>query len=298
MAVGSTAQRPGSPSAGYMRINSDTNFLEAYYSSAWLNVVAVGIGTSSATAVASASALVSAGISTNGNYWITVNGTPMQCYVDFVLAGGPYILVMVAASTGTTYDYDGAVWTNTSGGVTTALDPTSDTNQVHSAFYQLSTTRTGMAMYQPSVNYFHYLDHTAGTARTNANGGTPPTAVSPTGTTIAANNIIPASSPARALGWWNAITASGFTASTNGSIYYRYGYSHGTPDPAQYGWVRFGWSADQDSSDSRDRGMGFGMKNAGGGPVGTFSASCGRWDYNDGTTALKNNLKGYLYIKN
>ena len=295
---GNTTQRPGTPVTGATRINSQTNYLETYYNSSWLTIAPIGIGLSSYTAAASASALSSSGISTNGSYWIIISGTPMQCYVDFGLAGGPYILVMVAASTGATYDYDSTVWTNNSGGVTTALDPTSDTNQVHSAFYLLSTTRTGMALHQPSVSYFHYMDHTAGTARSNANGATPPTPVTPTGTTIAANNIIPAASPARALGWWNAITAAGLTAATNGSISYRYGYSHGTPDPSQFGWVRFGWSADQDASDSRDRGMGFGIKNAGGGPVGSYSASAGRWDYNDGNTAYKNNLKGYFYIKN
>lgn len=296
--VGTTAQRPASPSNGLMRINSTTNYIEVYYSGIWNNIAPVLLGQTSASAAASATALQNAGYTTNGAYWISIGGTPTQCYVDFTLAGGPYILVMVAASTGTAYDYDSAVWTNTTGGVTTALDPTSDTNQVSAAFYTLSTTRTGLALHNPSTAYFHYLDHSAGTPRALANGATPPTAVSPNGTTIAANNIIPASSPARALGWWSAITDAGLTAATNGGTYYRYGWAHGTPDPAQFGYVRFGWSADLDSSDSRDRGIGIGIKNAGGGPVGSFSASAGRWDYNDGSTGYKNNLRGFLYIKN
>ena len=296
--VGNTAQRPVTAYNGYTRFNTNTLALELYYNTVWNSLAYAAPGYSAANPATSATQLTTYGISVNGSYWINIGGTAMQCYVDFALAGGPYILVMVAASTGTTYDYDSTVWTNTSGGVTTALDPTSDTNQVHSAFYQLSTTRTGMAMYQPASTYFHYLDHTAGTARANANSATPPTAITPNGTTIAANNIIPATSPARALGWWNSVTAAGLTAATNGSTYYRYGYAHGTPDPSQFGYLRFGWTADQDPSDSRDRGMGMGLKNAGGGPVASFSASCGRWDYNDGSTAYKNNLKGYLYIKN
>lgn len=249
--------------------------------------------------VTSASQLQAMGVSTNGNYWITIGGTAVECYVDFALAGGPYILVMVAASTGTTYDYNGSVWTNTTGGVSTALNPNLNSNQVHMAFYNLTATRTGLALHEPSSLYFHYLDHTAGTPRALANGsaGVPSTAA-PNGTVIAANNIIPASSPARPLGWFNAITAAGYTAQTIGATYYRYGWAHGIPDPSAYGYARFGFTADLDSSDSRDRGLGIGIANGGGGPVGTWSASAGRWDFNDGTTGYKNNLKGFLYIKN
>ena len=298
LAVGTTAQRPASPTNGAIRINTTTYAVEVYFDGYWYSIAQVGLGKNAANAAASATALQNAGITTNGAYWINISGTPIECYVDFTLAGGPYILVMVAASTGTTYDYDGAVWTNTTGGVTTALDPTSDTNQVSAAFYTLSTTRTGLALRNPSTSYFHYLDHTAGTPRALANGATPPSTASPNGTTIAVNNIIPATSPARALGWWAAITDAGYTAQTNGGTYYRYGWAHGTPDPSQFGYVRFGFSADLDSSDSRDRGIGIGIKNAGGGPVGSFSASAGRWDYNDGNTGYKNNLRGFLYIKN
>jgi hypothetical protein len=297
--IGTTAQRPATASNGAMRINSTTNYLEVYYNGSWSNVSAVGLGQSAASAAASATALQSAGINTNGNYWINIGGTPTEVYVDFNLAGGPYVLVMVAASTGTVYDYDSTVWTNTTGGVATALNPALDENQVSSAFYTLLTTRTGLALHNNSSSYFHYTDHTSGTPRALANGSSGvPTSTSPNGTTIAPNNIIPAASPARALGWWNAITDAGFAAQSNGATYYRYGYSHGTPDPTQFGWCRFGFTADLDSSDSRDRGIGIGIKNAGGGPVATFTASAGRWDYNDGTTGRKNNLRGFLYIKN
>lgn len=297
--VGTTAQRPASPTNGLMRINSTTNFIEVFYSGAWSNVTSVGVGRSSANPAASATALQSSGITTNGNYWINIGGTPMEMFVDFTLAGGPYLLVMVAASTGTVYDYDSTVWTNTSGGVTTALDPNLDTNQVSAAFYTLATTRTGLALHNPTTAYFHYLDHTSGTPRALANGSAGvPTSISPNGTTISPNNIIPATSPARPLGWFNAITDAGFVAQSNGATYYRYGWNHGTPDPTQFGWCRFGFTADLDSSDSRDRGIGIGIKNAGGGPVATFTASAGRWDFNDGSTGRKNNLRGFLYIRN
>lgn len=299
VSIGTTAQRPATSANGTMRINTTTNFLEIFYNGVWNSFAAVGLGRSSANPAASASALLAAGISTNGNYWINVAGVATEMYVDFTLAGGPYVLVMVAASTGTVYDYDSTVWTSTTGGGTLALDPTSDTNQVSSAFYSLTTTRTGLALFNNSSSYFHYVDHAAGTPRALANGSAGvPTSISPNGTTILPNNIIPATSPARALGWFNAVTDAGFAAQTNGATYYRYGWNHGTPDPTNFGWCRFGFTADLDPSDSRDRGIGIGIKNAGGGPVGTFTASAGRWDFNDGTTGRKNNLRGFLYVKN
>ena len=296
--TGTTAQRPVTAADGYTRFNTDLSAVELYYNNLWNSIAYVRPGYAASYPATSATQLAQIGVTVNGNYWITIDGTATQCYVDFALAGGPYILAMVTASTGTVYDYDSTVWTNTTGGATTALDPNSDTNQVHKAFYSLSTTRTGLALHQPSSLYFHYLDHAAGSARNLANSSTPPTSATPNGTTIAANNIIPAASPARALGWYTAITAAGYTAQSNGATYYRYGYSHGTPDPTGFGYCRFGFTADLDSSDSRDRGIGIGIKNAGSGAVGSFSASAGRWDYNDGSSVYKNNLRGYLYIKN
>jgi hypothetical protein len=293
--MGTTLQRPGTAADGYTRFNTDLSAVELYYNNMWNSIAYVRPGYSAGYPATSATQLATLGVTLSGNYWITIDGTATQCYVDFSLAGGPYILAMVTASTGTTYGYDSTVWTSTSGGLTTALNPASDTDQVHKAFYSLSTTRTGLALYQPSSAYFHYLDHSAGSARNLANSSTPPTAVTPNSTTIAANNIIPSASPAKAVGWWDAITAAGYSAQSNGTIYYRYGYAHGTPDPSTYGYCRFGFTADQDSSDSRDRGIGIGIKNGGDGPVGSFSASAGRFDFSNGS---KNNLRGYLYIKN
>ena len=295
---GTTEQRPSSSVAGMTRYNTTTSYLEYWNGSSWVVVSGALTGSSFATAAPSASYIKDlTGTTTNGNYWINIGGTATEVYVDFTLNGGPYILVMVTASTGTTYDYDSTVWTNTSGGVSTALNPTSDTNQVSTAFYNLASTRSGLALRNPTSSYFHYIDHSSGTARTLANGSPQP-GVTPNGTTIQPNNIIPASSPAKALGWFNAITDSGLTAQTDGATFYRYGYSHGTPEPAQFGYCRFGFTADLDSSDSRDRGIGIGIKNAGGGPVGSFSASAGRFDYTNGSVGLKNNLRGFLYIKN
>jgi hypothetical protein len=294
---GNTVQRPVAPAAGMLRYNTDYNTIEYWNGTSWFGVGT--LGSSPGTAAASATTLSNAGITTNGNYWLFINGVATEVYVNFTFAGGPYVLVMVAASTGTTYDYDSSVWTSSSGGVSTALNPNSDTNQVSTAFYNLSTTRTGLALYENSTSYFQYLDHASGTPQALSNGSAGvPGPTTPNGTTIAGNNIIPSLSPARALGWFNAITAAGYTAQTDGSTYYRYGYYHGIPEPTAFGYVRFGFSADLDSSDSRDRAIGMGIKNNGGGPVGFFTASAGRFDYTNGSSGPKNNLRGFLYVKN
>lgn len=256
----------------------------------------LAIGMSVENPATSATQLAGLGYSTNGNYYITINSVSTQCYVNFTLNGGPYILVMTTSGTGSTYGYDSSVWTDVSGGASTGLDPTSATNQVHTSFYTQTTTRTALALYLNTNSYLHYLNHSSYTARALANGSAGvPTSVSPNGTTIAGGNIIPASSPARCGGWGDAITGAGFSAMNWGSTFYRYGWFHGTPDPAQFGYCRFGWSADQDSSDSRDRLIGIGVKNAGGGPVGSVAYSAGFTDYTAGTS---NTLRAWLYIAN
>ena len=294
--VGTTAQRPASPASGLMRINSTTSFIEVYYSGTWNNVASVGLGRSSTNAAASATALQAAGITTNGNYWITIADVPVECYVNFSLAGGPYILAMVTSGSGSAYGYDSTVWTDTTGGVNTALDPAATSNQVHMSFYNLATTRTGLALHQNSTSYFHYNDHSSYTARNLATGsGGALTAVSPNSTDILPGNLVANGAAGRPKGWGDAITAAGFTAMDWGATYYRYGWQHGTPDPAGYGWVRFGWSADQDVSDSRDRFIGIGIKNGGEGPLGSSTYSAGYGNYTGGAN---NALRAFLYIKN
>jgi len=271
-----------------------TYTLERYNSSNTVNPLSVGM--SQSNPATSATQLAGLGVTTDGNYWITINSVSTECYVNFTFAGGPYILTMVTSGTGSTYGYDSTVWTDVSGGVSTALNPASATNQVHTSFYTQATTRTGLALYQNSTLYFHYYDHASFTQRALANGSAGvPSAVSPDGQTIAANNLIPASSPKRAGGWGDSITAAGFSAYNWGSTYFRYGWQHGTPDPSQFGYMRFGFSGDADASDSHDRMIGIGIKNNGGGPVGSVSYSAGYTDY---TAGISNPLRGFLYLKN
>jgi hypothetical protein len=177
-----------------------------------------------------------------------------------------------------------------------ALDPASNTNQISYAFYHLSTPRTGLSLHQNIAAHMHYIDHAPFTARALANGAVSvPTPVTPNNTSNAGGTLVTNGQTARAQGWFNAITAAGFTAINVGAFYYRHGWQHGTPDPASYGWSRFGWTADVDSSDSRDRAVGIGLKNAGGTPIGTYAVSSGYFDF---STNTRNNLRAWLWIKN
>ena len=59
--TGNTAQRPGSPTVGNMRINSETNYVEVYYSSSWFNLTYIGLLTATST---------NATVTYSGNYAI------------------------------------------------------------------------------------------------------------------------------------------------------------------------------------------------------------------------------------
>lgn len=243
----------------------------------------------------SATHLLNNGIQNNGNYWIYVGLELMEVYVDFTtFAAGPYILVM-RFSTTSSYNFNNAVWTNSTGGVTTALNPNSNTDQVSRAFYTLNSTATGLSIFSNVSTHFHYYQHSLNTLRNLANGaGGALTAVSPNGGSIAANNLITNGQPQRAQGWFNGI--ANVATISPGSTYFRHGWSHrNPPDPAEYGYARFGWSADQDGSDSQDRAIGVGLLNNGGGPVGSFSTGCGGFDFASGA---KPTCAGWLWAKN
>ena len=252
----------------------------------------------------SASQLSTAGITTSGNYNLFLDGynnPASECYVNFDLAGGPWILVMVVAdgTTGNSYDYDSSVWTDTTGGVTTALDPSSNTNQVSSLFYTLSTTATGLALGTNASTHFHYYNHSSYTVRALANGTLPvPTSISHDSTTITANSEVADGDAGIAAGWTQAFLDTNGNAWNAGATYFRYGYQHGIPAPTGYGYIRFGHSADVDVSDSRDRVLGIGLKNGGSGPLGSNTAGAGGLNYVTSSLGRVARTKGFLYIKN
>jgi hypothetical protein len=71
--TGSTAQRPGSLEAGMIRWNTTTSKLEGYNGTEWRNFSLTTLGTSTNPA-SSATALINAGITENGYYYIKPTG--------------------------------------------------------------------------------------------------------------------------------------------------------------------------------------------------------------------------------
>tara|TARA_B100001564_G_scaffold360045_1_gene385077 strand:+ start:912 stop:1796 length:885 start_codon:yes stop_codon:yes gene_type:complete len=108
--TGTTAQRPGSASAGYVRFNTTENFLEVYTGSEWKSVIGPDaaststLGTQSNPAI-SGMAIKAEGLP-SGLYWIKPNSSnnSYKMYVDCDRNGGGWVLT-VHARTSTCQDH-------------------------------------------------------------------------------------------------------------------------------------------------------------------------------------------------
>jgi hypothetical protein len=113
--TGTTAQRPASPVAGQLRVN--TSFtppqLELYNGTAWRdfrNNFTAGLGLSSASPATSALEILNYNPQApDGLYWINVQGTARQIWCDMKNGGW----LFAGRMQGTTWGYDDAKWTNT-----------------------------------------------------------------------------------------------------------------------------------------------------------------------------------------
>ena len=108
--TGTTAERPGSASAGYVRFNTTENFLEVYTGSEWKSVIGPDaaststLGTQSNPAI-SGMAIKAEGLP-SGLYWIKPNSSnnSYKMYVDNDRNGGGWVLT-VHARTSTCQDH-------------------------------------------------------------------------------------------------------------------------------------------------------------------------------------------------
>jgi len=113
--VGTTAQRPASPVAGDTRYNTTNTAMEFYNGTSWRTVGALD-GSSSALAAPNAVYLRDvAGVTQNGTYWITVNGTPTQIYCNFTTAGGGWMSFASAPGSGNFFGGDTGLATSWTG---------------------------------------------------------------------------------------------------------------------------------------------------------------------------------------
>lgn len=239
---------------------------------------------------------------TNGIYYIMHNGTAHQFYVDFTTEGGPWILVCKMPSSNATYGYDHAMWTNTSGGVTTGPTDLSTTDEYYlsSAFYTYSTFVTRISMYEPT-RWNAIVHSSSATVQSLANGTFNSVSGSQgaTGTIAANSRAMPGTY--KPLGLTDAVVASGNKATSAGT-YHRYGFMPNSADRWGHD-IRIGWSADNDNSDSGDTVCGFGFKAYGSAPGSTGysgGAGCG-WSYysswTSGSGSTSGNLKGWIWVR-
>ena len=102
--VGTTAERPSSPSAGHMRYNTTLNYVEVYNGSAWYRASSGILGTVGTEGSPATSSSQLAGLP-SGLYWFQPSGqTKYQMYVDNARNGGGWVM-MAHVRTSTCQDH-------------------------------------------------------------------------------------------------------------------------------------------------------------------------------------------------
>ena len=102
--VGTTAERPSSPSAGHMRYNTTLSYVEIYNGSAWYRASSGVLGTVGTEGSPATSSSQLAGLP-SGLYWFQPSGqTKYQMYVDNARNGGGWVM-MAHVRTSTCQDH-------------------------------------------------------------------------------------------------------------------------------------------------------------------------------------------------
>lgn len=135
IASGTTAQRPGTPTAGMVRYNTSLALNEYYDGTNWrdvaTNILAADGSSSTLAALSAADIKTITRTNTNGVYWInlpTVGPTQIFCIMDSAWDGGGWMMAMKAAATGSTFQYSSANWTSV-----TTVNPTDNTQNAGDA---------------------------------------------------------------------------------------------------------------------------------------------------------------------
>lgn len=102
--VGTTAERPSSPTAGHMRYNTTLSYVEVYNGSAWYRASSGILGTVGTEGSPATSSSQLAGLP-SGLYWFQPSGqTKYQMYVDNARNGGGWVM-MAHVRTSTCQDH-------------------------------------------------------------------------------------------------------------------------------------------------------------------------------------------------
>lgn len=111
---GTSAQRPATAPGGVLRFNTTINAVEFRNASGAWQGIGVQDGSSYNNAALSASAIKTlTGTTTNGFYWIVIDGVPTNVWCDMNNDGGGWMLAMQTADNNSYWTYDDAIWTNT-----------------------------------------------------------------------------------------------------------------------------------------------------------------------------------------
>jgi len=311
MAVGTTDQRPASPIAGSMRINTTTNYLETYLNSAWVQISSIGLGKSSTNPATSVAQLRTNGITTDGIYWFStsLSPTPFQAYVRFnYIDGGDWYLLLKVHSqgdmtSGSTY------WTNTSTYNSSDFDLVSGTWAKYQTWNAFSFNRVMLEMKQGGVSKIPPImiwtnplssfaaaitaaGTPANTSGLRCDSTEPPIAANATVANVTmksgtAFTSTPGTEPIiqhYGIGCWANNSSNSTTAETFASIG-RAGAWIGCPLDEQ------GHTFNNYAASGADSGFGFGC--GAGNPAKTTSAGWGDWT----AGASVNTLPGYVWIR-
>jgi len=94
--AGTTAQRPASPSVGMIRFNTEELQVEVWSGSSWMQVIKASSGGNNGatpgTAAASVQELMDAGVASDGNYYLNLDGTTRRYFVP--VNSHPYYLLI------------------------------------------------------------------------------------------------------------------------------------------------------------------------------------------------------------
>jgi len=280
---GTTAQRPSSPQAGYIRYNNSTLAIEGYFSSTgWSDIKKrANDGSSQSLAADSAQSIkLLTGTTTSGYYWIKVNEVATQIYCDMTGSDAWMLALRSAKTDYTVFNYNSNYWTNSTS-LNSAGDPLTDINIKNNQvwlinFTTIRLTGSGMAnAYTSNPISFSGFN----TTLVNLFGGT-------------ANQPFPAAGLGRTgwINWSNAVSGTSTSYWDNQPNCNREGINvNGVYHYARIG-ITFNNEADCNTNDS---GVGFGIVYA---ASGTTYAQTGAGSTTWSTTAAYP-CHGWLWIK-
>ena len=155
MPTGTTAQRPGSPTTGVIRFNTDRNLLEVYNGSAWTDVVGPDVASQSTLGTQENPAISGMALKNedlpSGTYWIkpTSSTNSYNMYVDNDRNGGGWVLC-VHARTSTCQEH----MTNSAVRINNSIGPrfgNTNTSKVEDSWMN---AMVGVSTYTGSTRYW------------------------------------------------------------------------------------------------------------------------------------------------